>query len=132
MAATTFKLGNRPKHFAPVNVTFTGPEGDELVIPDVKFKYRTRKEYGALIDSINVKADQIYKPAEGEKFSLEKWLEAGGKNTVSALTDSIESWGIDLPVTAANLEQLYDETPAAINALNEKYGLAAREGRLGN
>ncbi|MGB3069827.1 MAG: phage tail assembly chaperone [Ottowia sp.] len=130
--ATVFKPGVRPKTFVPVSVEFNGPDGDPLTIPDVKFKYRSRKEYGALIDATNSKEENAYKPAAGEKFSLEKWLAATGKNVVGVLADSIESWGIDLPVTTANLEQLYDETPAAINALNEKYSAACREGRLGN
>lgn len=130
--ASTYKPGARPKNFAPFAVKFTAPDGESLAIPGVVFKYRTRKEYGALVDSTNAKGENSYKPVDGEKFSLEKFLEAMGKNVVALLLESIDSWGLEIAVTEDGLAQMLDETPAAIQALNECYASAARDGRLGN
>lgn len=130
--ATTFKLGRRPTHFKPMTVRFTAPDGEEMEIPNVKFKYRTRKEFGAMVDAVNARNEGAYKPGPDEKFSLEKWLNAIGRNVVDILADAIESWGIDAPVSAETLSAMFDEAPAGINALNEAFAVAARDGRLGN
>lgn len=128
--ATLIKLGNRPKTFKPFDVKFIGAEGEELTIPGVAFKYRTRSEYGALIDSHSVR--EAYKPAADEKFSVEKLLAAVGTNTTALVLDAVQSWSIDLPVEKATVEQMLDEEPASIAALIEAYAAAARDGRLGN
>jgi hypothetical protein len=125
------KLGQRPKAFAPISVKFTGPDGDELVIPSVVYKYRTRAEYGSFVDSNSLDA-ATYTPAEGEKFSVKKLLDTVGAQNVQALLESIESWGLDEPVNVATLTQMLDECPAAVNQLWATSGNAARDGRLGN
>lgn len=126
----TVTLGKRPKTFKPFTVSFTGPEGEPLDIPDVAFKYRTRSEFNTFTAEL---ADtEAYKPAEGESFSTTKFYEAIDKKNVGALVDCIASWGLDVPVNAENLAQLQDELPAGSVALWTAYGQAAREGRLGN
>lgn len=130
--ATTFKLGNRPKFFAPITVRFTGPDGAEKVIPDVVFVYRTRTEYGEWVDSINEASAASYTPAPGEKFSVKALFQATGSGGATQLANAINSCGLDLPLSAENLAQLYDESPAAMEALIEAYRAAAVQGRLGN
>ena len=130
--ATVLKLGNRPKFFAPITVRFTGPDGVDLIIPDVVFAYRTRTEYGEWVDSVNEASAATYTPAPGEKFSVKRLFQATGSGGAKQLAGAISSWGLDLPLSAENLAQLYDESPAAMEALTEAYRAAAVQGRLGN
>lgn len=131
-AKTTPKiiLGKRPAAFAGFPVKFVGPDGSDMVIPNVVFKYRSRAEYSAFVDALQ--GAEAYVPEPGEKFSNQKFFAAIGASNVAALLDCISSWGLDVAVDAETLEQLQDEMPAATLALWAAYGNAARDGRLGN
>jgi hypothetical protein len=126
----TILLGKRPDTFAPFDVKFKAPDGRDLVIPAVAFKYRSRKEFAALVDGVN--ARQGYQPEAGETFSLAKVFEAADGKSSDLLADSIKAWGLEEPLTRQTFEQIVDEMPAAFAALWECYAAAARDGRLGN
>lgn len=123
-------LGKRPETFAPVTIKFKAPDGRDLTIPGVVFKYRTRKEFAALVDKAN--EQHSYKPKADEAFSLAEVFDVADTRMVALLVDSISEWGLDQPVTPKAIEELIDEVPAAAQAIWEAYQGAARDGRLGN
>lgn len=123
------KLGNTPKSFKKV-VKFPMLEGGEGSI-EVTFKYRTRTQFGAFIDEI-VEASGEKKQSDEEKFSnADLWQKVAGSNA-DYILQVVEGWNLDEDLTKANIEQLADELPAAVNAIMETYRAAILEGRLGN
>jgi hypothetical protein len=126
----TILQGKRPDTFAPFDVRFKAPDGKELTIPAVAYRYRTRKEFAKLVDGVNAANS---KPANPDgSFSLTQFFEASDAKSVDLLLDSIKEWGLEEPLNRETLEQLVDELPAAFTALWESYAAAARDGRLGN
>jgi len=123
-------LGKRPEHFAPVAVKFKTPDGRDFAIQDVVFKYRTRKEFAALVDSAT--EQHQFKQDPDAPFQLGKLFEVADARSAKLMAESLVSWGIDASVTPQTIEQLIDETPAAFTALWDAYSQAARDGRLGN
>jgi hypothetical protein len=137
----TIKLGARPKSFAR-NVKTTDVDGTELLIP-VTFKYRTRKEYGAWIDSLPPEPttldariaavfDDKGAEIEPEKFSAEKYVDLISDYKALKLLQCIESWGLDVAFDRNAVKQLCDESPGAADAVLDEYKVASIEGRLGN
>lgn len=126
----TVKLGQRPKTFKPVVVTFPMPEGGEGSI-EITYHYRTRREFGELIDSLREEAGE----AEGqgqEEFSMHALMEKTRDKNADYLHKCIASWNLDVAADIESLRQLCDELPAAASAIMDKYRAAAMEGRLGN
>lgn len=127
---STIKLGHRPKTFAPVTITFPMPEGGEGKI-EITYHYRTRSEFGELIDQLYKDAGQ--KPrAEGEEFSMKDLMEKTRDKNAEYLLKCISGWNLDVDLGLDALRQLSDELPAAATAIMDKYRAAALEGRLGN
>lgn len=123
-------LGKRPETFAPFTVSFKGPDGRDLTIPGVVFKYRTRKEFAALVDKAS--EEHSFKPKADEPFKLAEVFDIADTRMAKLLVDSVVEWGLDQKVSAQALQELTDEVPAAAQALWEAYQSAARDGRLGN
>lgn len=126
----TVKLGQRPKTFKPVIVTFPMPEGGEGSI-EITYHYRTRREFGELIDSLREAAGE----AEGagqEEFSMHALMEKTRDKNAEYLQKCIAGWNLDVAPDIESLRQLCDELPAAASAIMDKYRAAAMEGRLGN
>ena len=123
------KLGSRPKNFTSV-VKFPLLEGGEGSI-EVKFKYRTRVEFGKLIDKLMDAAGEKPK-ADGEKFSMADLMEKTAGSNADYILDVVDGWNLDEDLTRANVQQLADEIPAAASAIMETYRTATTEGRLGN
>lgn len=130
------KLGARPRTFQR-NVKFQMLDGSEGSI-GVIYKYRTRREFGALTDELmaeiraeNERASKdTGEPAEA--ISLETvWAQAGAKNA-DYLLRIAEGWDLDEPFTRESIEQLSDELPGAVTAIVHEYRTAIVEGRLGN
>lgn len=120
------KLGARPKSFKRV-VTFPLVEGGEGAI-EVSFRYRTRTEFGKLIDSIVADAQ-----AQGDQqFSMADLMERTRDKNAAYLMDVIDGWNLDEPLTRATVEQLCDELPGAATEIMEQYRKATVDGRLGN
>lgn len=125
------KLGQRPKTFKPFNVTFPMPDGSEGAI-EVTFKYRTRTEFGALVNEMYADAGaDTAKTADG-KVDFEKLHEQLGEKSAGHLLKAIDSWNLDERLGQESLTQLCDEMPAAAAALSVAYAAACTEGRLGN
>lgn len=127
------KLGKRPETF-PHTVKFPMLEGGEGAVP-VTYKYRTRKEFGALWDEItagNEAASKSDSTDPVEKFSLEKiYAKASVKNAQDVLK-IITDWGLDAELSIENVQQLNDELPLAVATIVGDYYTAMTTGRLGN
>jgi hypothetical protein len=150
-------LGARPKTFTPIRVKFPMPDGDEGVIT-VTFKYRTRVEFGEMLDAIvNAAPAETFaapvepvaaKPVRGKKAAAPAAVAvdpvapfrvamAGMYGTAcdrnaEHLMLSVEAWDLDQPLSEKTLRQLADELPGACVAIMTAYNGACTEGRLGN
>lgn len=126
------KLGDRPKAFKKT-VEFPMLDGSKGSIECV-YKYRTRKEFAAFIDSIVEAAKVSHVPMEnGEaKFSMTDLMEKTAGANADYLLQVLDGWNLDEPLSRESVEQLSDELPAAVNAIMETYRAAISEGRTGN
>lgn len=127
--ANKITLGKKPKTFAPMAIKFSMPDGSEGCI-EVTYVYRTRTEFGKLIDEIFTDAGE-QRPAD-EKFSMEALMEKTRDKNADYLAMVVDSWNLDEPPTEESFRQLSDELPGAATAIMERYRTAALEGRLGN
>lgn len=123
------KLGARPKNFKPFPVKFLLPDGGEAVIL-VTYKYRTRTEFGQMMNAMF--ADAGAERKDGEKVDFEKLFQQMGDKNADHLLDSMEAWDLDFDLSRESLLQMADEMPAGPVALMEAYRNACIEGRLGN
>lgn len=133
--AKKFVLGKRPETFKEIKVKFIDPAGEESYIP-VVYQYRTAIEFGKWLDDIaaGMKRQESDGDASADHQAI-TWETINEKICTEAadrLLTAISSWGIDLPLDRDALVDLASSTPAAARALLESYGLACREGRLGN
>lgn len=128
----TIRLGDRPKNFKKV-VTFPMLDGSEGSI-EVTYKYRTRKEFGSFIDSL-LEAVKI-KPAPdadgNSTFSMQELMERTAGSNADYIMQVAEGWNLDVEFSAAAVQQLSDELPAAAIAVMDAYRAAITEGRVKN
>lgn len=121
-------LGKKPVNFKPFSVKFPMPDGTEGVIA-ATFKYRTRSEFGTMLN-------EIFKDANEEKTDgipdFEALFSKMGDKNADHLLACLESWDLGEDLTRANLAQLSDEVPAASAALMAAYRSACVDGALGN
>lgn len=118
----------RPDNFAPFAVKFIDPSGGEASIKAV-FKYRTRKEFAALLNEVFGNAEKI----EGDQIDFVALTDKDIGKAADRLIESLVSWDVEgFALNKANLTQLADECPAAISAMWTSYRVACTEGRLGN
>lgn len=126
------KLGSRPKNFTRT-ISIDMLEGGKGTI-EVKYKYRTRTEFGQFIDELMGAAD--VKPAstadEDVKFSLAEALEKTRDTNADYILKIADGWNLDEDFNLANVQQLCDELPGAAMAMIDTYRAAVSEGRLGN
>jgi len=121
-------LGKKPKNFKPFTVKFPMPDGTEGIIA-ATFKYRTRSEFGVMMNSIF--ADAKEEKTEGVPDFQALFQKMGDKNADHLLA-CIDAWDMDAELSRATLVQLSDEVPAASAALMAAYRDACVEGKLGN
>lgn len=124
----SIKLGNRPKNFKRI-VKFGLIEGGEGSI-ECMFKYRTRSEFGRLIDGMAHDARQ--NGAAGADLSVAQIMDATKDKNAAYLLDVLDGWNLDEVLTRDTAAQLCDELPGAATEIMEAYRLAIVEGRLGN
>jgi len=124
----SIKLGNRPKNFKRI-VKFGLIEGGEGSI-ECTFKYRTRSEFGRLIDGMAHDARQA--GAAGADLSVAQIMDATKDKNAAYLLDVLDGWNLDEVLTRDTAAQLCDELPGAATEIMEAYRLAIVEGRLGN
>lgn len=123
--ANKITLGKPPKNFQR-SVLFTTVEGDESFITWT-FKYRTRKEFGELVD----KAAPDARPSEGLP-TMQSIMEKANAASADYLMQIAEGWDLSADFNRVSVEELCDQFPAAANATVNAYREAIMEGRLGN
>lgn len=126
------KLGNRPKNFKKT-VKVPMLEGGEGTI-EVSYIYRTRTEFGGLIDGLMDKAGVV--PASqgdaDQKFSLAAALEKTRESNADYIMQVADGWNLDVEFSREAVAQLCDELPGAALAIMNDYRMAITEGRMGN
>lgn len=122
-------LGKTPKNFKPFPVKFTLPDGtDDQIV--VTFKYKTRSQFGAFLDTLFATAGESLPTTD--KVDFETAYKRGGDKAVSHLSQIIDAWDLADDITPATLAALHDQAPAAAVAMTAAYSAACTEGRLGN
>jgi hypothetical protein len=126
-------LGKTPKSFKPFIVSFDTPEGEKAAV-EVTYKYRTRAQFGEMLNAMFKDAGQedAQKEAGADAVDFEVLFQKMGDKNADHLLSSIEAWGLDFEVTRANLVQLANEIPASAAAFMAAYRNACIEGKLGN
>lgn len=136
--ANKIKLGARPKSFKRT-VEFPMLDGTTGAI-EIVFKYRTKREFGELIDKAKEAATlrmatETDKSGDAEakpEMTWERVHTLGIEANAEHLAAIIDGWNLDCEPTTESFQQLADEIPAAANAILEDYRKAIAEGRLGN
>jgi hypothetical protein len=125
-------LGKRPKNFK-TKVSFPMLDGETGTI-EVSYIYRTRTEFGVLIDGLMADAgvETENSTADAQKFSLAEALEKTRDTNADYILQVADGWNIDEEFTRETVAQLCDEIPAAALAIMNTYRNAITEGRLGN
>jgi hypothetical protein len=125
-------LGKRPKNFK-AKVAFPMLEGEDGVI-EVSYVYRTKTEFGALIDGLLSEAGVTPTGVDeqSQNFSLEEAMRRTKDTNADYLMKVMDGWNLDEPFGRDTVAQLCDEVPAAAMAIMNQYRAAITEGRLGN
>lgn len=126
--ATKIILGKRPDSFRR-KVVFPLLDGSEGVIM-CDFKYRTKKEFGDLLDTIT--KDAGVTPEAGQPLSLGDLMTKTVDKNADYLLDILKAWDVDAELNRDSAAQLADELPGACVAIMDTYRAAVVEGRLGN
>ena len=125
-------LGSRPKNFKAI-VSVPMLEGGDGSI-EMSFVYRTRTEFGKMIDALMEDAGvaQTGSGEEEQNFSLASALEKTKDTNADYIMKVADGWNLDIEFSRRNVAQLCDELPAAAMAIMNTYRSAITEGRLGN
>lgn len=128
-------LGARPKNFKTIVKVpmLDGTEG-EL---EISYVYRTRAEFGKMIDSMVSDAKELAAMAEEEEtevkeFSLSDALDKSKDANIDYVMKIADGWNLDIEFSRESLAQLFDELPAALMVIMNTYRNAITEGRVGN
>jgi hypothetical protein len=122
------KLGARPESFKHT-VKFPMLDGTQGTI-EVHYRYRTRKAFGAFIDSVFESANEPQ--VDGTKPNLADIMAKTAGANASYIMQAVVGWNLDEDFTEENVQQLADEIPAAAAAIMNDYQKAILEGKLGN
>ncbi|ABX35886.1 conserved hypothetical protein [Delftia acidovorans SPH-1] len=138
--AAPFILGKRPETISGT-IEFPLPDGTSAKL-ECKFKYRTRKEFGALWDEIAgatlalATAQQegtVKKEGDEVKFSFAGMFERGDAVNADNVLKYLAAWNEDFPALSKDtLIELFDQAPAAPAALWDGYRSLCTTGRVGN
>ncbi|AVS91395.1 hypothetical protein C8246_05795 [Paracidovorax avenae] len=132
-------LGKRPETFKRT-VSIPMLDGTKGTI-ECTFRYRTRKEFGALVDGIRAEAEKVGAQAaaataeEGaaeKAWSLHDHFDKLVGTNAEYMLQILVGWNLDVELSAESLQQLSDELPAASEAIVDAYRVAITEGKLGN
>ncbi len=134
-------LGKRPETFKRI-VSVPMLDGSKGTI-ECTFRYRTRKEFGQLVDEIRTEAEKAGSQAaaaaaaadegaEAKRWSLHDHFDKLVGTNAEYLLKILVSWNLDEELNQGVLEQLADELPAAFEAIVAAYRDAIVEGKLGN
>lgn len=125
-------LGKRPKNFKH-NITvplLDGTTGSMEII----FTYRTRTEFGQMIDGLmdDAGVKPVGEDEESQKLSLAQAMERTKETNADYILKVAEGWNLESEFNRENVAQLCDEIPAAAMAIMNSYRTAITEGKLGN
>lgn len=122
-------LGKRPETISAI-VEIPLITGEKAKV-SCEFVYRTRKEFAKFMDENAESKPDLIK--EGEKINFEAIAERGLAANAERALQFIKGWQLEgVELNKENLEQLFDEEPAAAAALWGAYRAACVEGYLGN
>lgn len=122
-------LGKRPQ-FIEATISAMLPDG-KVYPMRVRYKYRTRTEFGEMIDRRMADA-RTEPPTEPAEFSVATMQRQARDANAAYLLDILEGWDLDDELDIDSATQLCDEAPGMAQALIDGYRLAVTEGRLGN
>ena len=123
------KLGATPKTFTRT-VTVDMIDGTKGTIECV-FRYRTRVEFGAFLDTIF--ADAGVKPTDDDtKVAVADMMAKTRDTNADYLLQVMDGWNLDDELSKDTLQQLCDEFPGVANSIMETYRTAVTEGRAKN
>lgn len=135
-------LGKRPETFTAF-VSALLPEGGEGTI-EVTYRYRTRSEFGALLDKRQADAEAFDARAAAEAKAARDRGEQVPEKTAGDLHNMMRDamathileiatgWNLPEPFDLQHVTQLCDELPGMARAIVDRYRDAIVEGRLGN
>lgn len=129
---TKLKLtfGNPPSTFKKeVVASIFGEDGELTQVKfDMTFKYRTRSQYGELMDEYLAKSQA---PLEGD-VTVKGVVDTKNSFDVEAILKMAEGWSLADPFDKDSLTRLSDTYPAVIAEITEAYRSAIMEGRIKN
>ena len=121
-------LGQRPDKIVHV-VEFPLPTGEPGAI-ECHFRYRTREEFGALLDAtFGPEGDNAM--VDG-KLSMERHQALTCQANGAYLHAILTGWNLDVPLSLEACVQFANECPGGAQAVMTAYRAAIVEGRLGN
>lgn len=120
-------LGARPKNIKKA-IKVQLLDGSEGEI-GLTFKYRTRTEYGAWIDSL---MDGEKPTGEEMKMPWEKLANKTVEANAKYIMQAVDGWDLDIDFNIENVKEFCDEYPLACSTAMDTYRTAINEGRLGN
>lgn len=117
----------------PLPIKFRDLDGSEVAI-EGEAKYRTREEFGALIDTVysDAPADPGAKAVAPVVNTAQQQQAATCKANGQYLHAILLGWNLDRPFTEAECIKFAGERPAGVQAFISGYRIAITEGRLGN
>ena len=115
-------LGQRPKSIAK-QITFPLPGGEVGAIK-MSYIYRTRVEFGALLDE---PASPLVTPE-----SMSQSMSLAVDSSADYIMRIADGWDVEAPFSRESVWQLCNEVPSAATAIIQGYREAIVEGRLGN
>lgn len=123
-----FIFGARPVTVES-DVKFKSVTGIDVDIT-CQFKYRDRKEFAALWDSLmGLKAAPV--PPRPEEATFEALADRDIKTHAEQALEYLSGWPLELPLNKQSLEQMFTEEPRAAGAFWEAYRRVCIEGPLG-
>lgn len=132
-AKARITLGKRPDSFK-LFVSALLPEGGEGTI-EVTYRYRTRSEFGQLLDKrhADAQAADARATAEGAPEKTAGEMHALMRDAMADhILEIAMDWNLPEPFDLAHVTQLADEFPGLARAIIDRYRDAIVEGRLGN
>jgi hypothetical protein len=135
-------LGKRPKSFTK-DITFPMLD-DSTGCMQVTYKYRSRTEFAAFVDSVRAglkaKSDAamdrfqqaIDNGEPAPEITQVELVTTGAEYNVDYIMGCVDGWNLDVPFDKGAVEELVDTLPAAVTAIVTAYRDVITEGRLGN
>lgn len=121
--------GASPEFELPAFVPRVGRPDLEVVL---KVRGMRKSEWAALRDEHMKMAREGATKDEKAEFSFLAMVENSSKDAACLICKAVAGWQFDEEVTPANLEELEDIAPGAMNVFLQKIDAALFNGRLGN